>query len=669
MTWTDLGPNADMGTFLRTISVVTPTGTSADAANIQAALTAMAGVGEVRLKPGTFVISTKLTVPANSIIVHHPNTILSSSLADSGLGGGGFLSSVYYANAAAVGSDTTLSTASVAGDPSIACTAIPGSYNTTTIVGKTIIFGNLTNNVVQQAKVLSASGSGPYTLVLDEVVQYDVATSGSTVGVRTVPSGIVLVGNGSIITGTGDRAIELGFARSCLVDGFRITRDTNSFVACAVSLDTGSVDSVIRNVHVDGGGTTHFMFGLESTVRCKLIDSSARFGGTAVGACGIYMASTRATEVRGVEVQKAKFGILVGADGTDDKGCRRSQIRSASLIQCSDDGIAIFGGSRDLEIDGANILKPGRYGIYVYVGSALSPERVKITNSTIDTATTNGLRVINAAKVEVDNVSIVSSGVGVYQANTAEIKGGRLTVSGGTLSVDVVAGTLDLACLETTDATTDAHVRVRGGAYVHLGHWACVDASAMATTKGLLDFEGASTLVKIDGGYMTVANAGTIYGMISVNGGSGCKAIVRNFNAGRTSGTGGIAYYAISTVLFDLDHVSTSGAWAYGCYAVDQTCRFRFGAGCDMSSASTPHGFSGSGSTAGQYNFGTVALNGATPVDVFWGPLLSTDTVILARTTSGGTPNLNPLVTKTAGTKFTVTGVALDTSTYSWKVL
>lgn len=41
MTWTDLGPSADMGTFLRTISVVTPTGTSA----------AMSQVGgEVRLK-------------------------------------------------------------------------------------------------------------------------------------------------------------------------------------------------------------------------------------------------------------------------------------------------------------------------------------------------------------------------------------------------------------------------------------------------------------------------------------------------------------------------------------------------------------------------------------------------------------------------------------------
>lgn len=62
MTWTDLGPSADMGTFLRTISVVTPTGTSADAANIQAALTAMAAVGgKVVLKAGSYTLTDNVT--------------------------------------------------------------------------------------------------------------------------------------------------------------------------------------------------------------------------------------------------------------------------------------------------------------------------------------------------------------------------------------------------------------------------------------------------------------------------------------------------------------------------------------------------------------------------------------------------------------------------------
>jgi hypothetical protein len=77
-------PTGYWATYLRTIRTVTPTGTSADAANIQAALTAMAGVGEVRLKPGTFVVNTSITIPSNVIINQHPNAILTSTV-DAGL--------------------------------------------------------------------------------------------------------------------------------------------------------------------------------------------------------------------------------------------------------------------------------------------------------------------------------------------------------------------------------------------------------------------------------------------------------------------------------------------------------------------------------------------------------------------------------------------------------
>jgi lysophospholipase L1-like esterase len=80
MTWIDLGPNADMGTFLRTISVVTPTGTSADAANIQAALTAMAAVGgKVVLKAGTYSVTTDVTGASNVVVEFMPGAILDVS--------------------------------------------------------------------------------------------------------------------------------------------------------------------------------------------------------------------------------------------------------------------------------------------------------------------------------------------------------------------------------------------------------------------------------------------------------------------------------------------------------------------------------------------------------------------------------------------------------------
>jgi len=65
---------------------------------------------------------------------------------------------------------------------------------------------------------------------------------------------------------------------------------------------------------------------------------------------------------------------------------------------------------------------------------------------------------------------------------------------------------------------------------------------------------------------------------------------------------------------------------------------------------------------------GTVVLNGATPVSVSFATITAGSVVVMSRTTSGGTPGINPLVTITAGVGFDVTGIAADTSTYTYAV-
>ena len=61
-----------------TIWTVTPTGTSADAANIQAALTAMAAVGgRVVLKAGTYSVTTDVTGASNVVVEFMPGAVLS----------------------------------------------------------------------------------------------------------------------------------------------------------------------------------------------------------------------------------------------------------------------------------------------------------------------------------------------------------------------------------------------------------------------------------------------------------------------------------------------------------------------------------------------------------------------------------------------------------------
>jgi hypothetical protein len=64
---------------------------------------------------------------------------------------------------------------------------------------------------------------------------------------------------------------------------------------------------------------------------------------------------------------------------------------------------------------------------------------------------------------------------------------------------------------------------------------------------------------------------------------------------------------------------------------------------------------------------GSFVLNGSTPVIVTVAGMLSTDTVTPVCTAAGGTRSLTPIVVASNGS-FTATGVALDTSTYSYAV-
>lgn len=81
--------------------------------------------------------------------------------------------------------------------------------------------------------------------------------------------------------------------------------------------------------------------------------------------------------------------------------------------------------------------------------------------------------------------------------------------------------------------------------------------------------------------------------------------------------------------------------------------------------------FSGPVINAGEFSQGTVQLNGATPVNVPFADIKSTDRVHLELKTLAGTgTGLAPSVSYTPGTGFAVTGPAVgDTSTWEWSVV
>lgn len=68
---------------------------------------------------------------------------------------------------------------------------------------------------------------------------------------------------------------------------------------------------------------------------------------------------------------------------------------------------------------------------------------------------------------------------------------------------------------------------------------------------------------------------------------------------------------------------------------------------------------------------GTFIANGATPVTVVEPNVNATTSIIITLKTVGGTvsPSVPYIATITPGTGFTVTGTALDTSTYNYKLI
>lgn len=67
-------------------------------------------------------------------------------------------------------------------------------------------------------------------------------------------------------------------------------------------------------------------------------------------------------------------------------------------------------------------------------------------------------------------------------------------------------------------------------------------------------------------------------------------------------------------------------------------------------------------------NRGTVQLNGATPVAVAFPDLRATDLVKKVLTTVAGTQGKDPVIAMTPTTGFSITGTALDTSTYTYEI-
>lgn len=235
-----------LATYLRTIKSYTPLGTSADAANIQALMTAMAGVGEVRIKAGGALINTPLILKSQLTIVHHPNTTLTSTQTP-----GSDTAFIYnfenvHAGAGLLTSDAVIGAMTVVSDTTF-------SVDSWVHIGQT---PGISEYQGAQYRVASVAGGGPYTLTLDRPVLFPFKTNDKIQLISSRLFDVQIIGNGCTFYDRDSAPHGVNrFLR--VLGGFRIhVQDINLIAAGAaphgISYDLGCLESSVKGISARG---------------------------------------------------------------------------------------------------------------------------------------------------------------------------------------------------------------------------------------------------------------------------------------------------------------------------------------------------------------------------------------------------------------------------------
>lgn len=267
---------------------------------------------------------------------------------------------------------------------------------------------------------------------------------------------------------------------------------------------------------------------------------------------------------------------------------------------------------------------------------------------------TYGIIVGNGTRSLIDDVDCVANtSAGIYLAAELNPTVSNVRCQGNAIDIDIGAN---------CTGTRMSNIYLSGGTtrnlYIRPGSGKTVDVHGL---RIYVPATNGTTFILVDSGDLriygldiddTPANRGvtTLWvagGSMSINGGTLALG----------SATHGI--YNASTGVVRLHDVTITGVTNGYTGVAASGGTLRMSGRCDLS---TNIG-------AGAYsNIGTVQLNGASAVDVTWPDLKANDTVMLTLQTAAGVQGLAPTCTKTLGTKFTVTGIALDTSTYVYRV-
>lgn len=661
--------------------VVYPQGSGADDwAGLRAAMGQMAYRGEVVMAPGTWYCKTSQEIPNGTVLRMNPGVTIVSSLVDNAPTD--FLGCVFFnLGARALSDTTTLATPVAEGASSflvpptsplvvgnrfliqnvvayweqrevmaVAASnltftadsstdgatssahgmtngdgpyqtsnsggALPGNltpgtnYWVNVVDANTYRFSTSRANALANTYIdLSSNGTGTQTLLrtlitIDRPTLHPFLATNGLV-LLTTARDIYIYGNGATVTGTGTAVVEIAGGRDCYISDIHADV-TMQFGFC---LDVGSRDCIFERCTIDGNSACGSTLLLALSENCVLRDCNS----IKASSYGLYMASCDNCLVVGGTISgSGSSGITLASDhASNTYGCRNCVISGTKVLGSTTFGIWVLtygtGNTfRDVEVSG------GPTGIYLQ-GSTIADTKIY------------------------GGICRKQSQVGV--------------LNGGAIRTKVVGHTSDN--MESYESQAGGDLTVSGASVTDTG--AVVVSTAMALVTG-----SGSTLRLTDCDFKTTRGAQHAIRQSHAN-----SRLYVNGVKYTSSSINGFGLLADSGVSWLQGFVTdTAGSGGQGIYLNGATAYCRIGEGCDFSLAATATGAPG----GGYFNRGTVTLNGATGVDITFPATTAQDRLWLVKKTAGGTPGVAPTWTRTPGTKFTVSGVALDTSIYEYEI-
>jgi hypothetical protein len=568
---------------------------------------AMSYKGEIVFLPGPWTCSSKQIVPSGTTILGSAGVKILSTLAPSG---DGFSADPFYAVATTFGASNVLASNAVIGLATLSLATIAGIS-----AGSMITASVSAANFAQSFIVQSISGTGPFTVNLDRPVLYPFESSSANNRLASVyaanfPRDIQISGGGMTISGTGDRAIEIAGGWDCLVEDVHVV--SGGFVGFAMAFDVGSFRCGFRRCTVNGAQSVIVCMALEANEASFMEDCNVIYSGSISFETGFYCYSSRACTLSRCRASNCEVGAQLDWDGGTAAGFSPSEncrLIDSDFYRNSSHGVHVQSGSNWV-IESVSCNNNFGSGIYVENDPTNNPPTVatgtKIIGCQTNGNAVDGVTIVGAVDTEITSLTAnQNSGYGLNTTGNVIVTNivSRECVTGG-INVSV-GGSL---IMSEYDVSSDLN-----------GFWIGITLNGTIADPQIAD------------GVITMQGTGTKIGISHATGSS----YDRISNSRTVGGTFGYVN-------------NTAGSGMYR------------GALVDFSSATTPFSFSGA-----QPSWGTVVLNGATPVSFPFARANAGSIVNLTYMTAGGAPNHAPSFTIVPGTGISVTGTAGDTSTYA----